>query len=191
MNSWANTDSQQGGAREMQASRDLAQVEDENAIRRLVAFYSDAVTHLDASRAASIYTHDGCISVAGTEIIGQSAIEEGMRQTFSAFALLQLIAHGGLIDVDGDRARARWSTIELAVRRESMELSCIFGRYEDELVRLAEGWRFKRRTFTLAGRALLDAAKLQLNTGFTLSGLDINFFHPDPYHRGPGTAPAM
>jgi uncharacterized protein (TIGR02246 family) len=150
----------------MEAISDLARVEDENAIRRLVALYSDAVTHLDAARAASTYTEDGCVSVAGTAIVGRTAIEEGMRQTFSAFALLQLIAHGGLIAVDGDHARARWSTIELTVRRESTDLNCIFGRYEDELVRLPEGWRFKKRSFTMAGRTLLETAKLQLNSGF-------------------------
>jgi len=163
----------------MQTSRDLTQIDDENAIRRLVAFYSDAVTHLDATRAAAVYTDDGCIFIAGTGIVGRSAIEEGMRQTFSAFALLQLIAHAGLITLDGDRANARWSTIELAVRRESTDLSCIFGRYEDELVRLPVGWRFKRRSFTLAGRALIDAAKLQLNSGFPLSALHTNFFDLD------------
>jgi ketosteroid isomerase-like protein len=160
----------------MELSGVLARVEDENAIRRLVAFYSDAVTHLDAAQAASIYTEDGCISVAGTAIVGRSAIEEGMRQTFSAFELLQLIAHGGLIAIDGDHAKARWSTIVLAVRRESTHLSCIFGRYEDELVRLAEGWRFKKRSFILAGRTLLETAKLQLNTGFAsalMRGLQI------------------
>lgn len=89
-----------------------------------------------------------------------------MRQTFAAFELLQLIAHGGLIAIDGDHASARWSTIELAVRCKSTDLSCIFGRYEDELVRLPEGWRFKKRSFTLAGRTLLETAKLQLNSGF-------------------------
>lgn len=150
----------------MNANRDLTRIEDENAIRRLVALYSDAVTHLDAARAASIYTEDGCVSIAGSEIVGRTAIEEGIRRTFCTFALLQLIAHGGLIDIDGNCARARWSTIELAVRRESTDLNCIFGRYEDELVRLPEGWRFKKRSFTLAGRTLLQATKLQLNSGF-------------------------
>src|SRR5688572_33074733 len=96
-------------------TRDLTT--EENAIRRLVAFYSDAVTQLDAGRAASVYVEDGCVSIAGAELHGRAAIEEGMRQTFAAFALLQLIAHGGLIHVDGDSAMARWSTIELAVRR--------------------------------------------------------------------------
>jgi len=150
----------------MESDGELIRIRDEQAIRRLVALYSDAVTHLDAARAASIYAADGCVSIAGNEIVGRPAIEEGMRQTFASFALLQLIAHGGLIAVEGDRARARWSTIELAVRRDSTDLNCIFGRYEDELVRLPEGWRFRKRSFTLAGRALLDTVKLQLNSGF-------------------------
>jgi uncharacterized protein (TIGR02246 family) len=141
-------------------------IEDDAAIRRLVAFYSDAVTQLDAARAASIYADDGCVSIAGAELYGRAAIEEGMRQSFSAFALLQLIAHGGLVDVDGDTATARWSTIELAVRRDATEMSCIFGCYEDDMVRLPEGWRFKKRSFTLAGRTLLPMAKLQLNPDF-------------------------
>lgn len=144
--------------------KSLAQ--DESDIRRLVAFYSDAVTHLDAARAASVYTDDGCVSIAGAELVGRAAIEQGMRESFSAFALLQLIAHAGLIDVEGDRARARWSTIEFTVRRQATDLNCIFGRYEDDLVRLPEGWRFKRRTFTLAGRTLVETSKLQLNDGF-------------------------
>ena len=161
------------------ASHATSQVEDENAIRRLVAFYSDAVTQLDASRAASVYIDDGAICIAGTEIIGRSAIEAGMRQTFAAFSLLQLIAHGGLITITNERAHARWSTIELAVRRDSTQLSCIFGRYEDELVRRPEGWRFKRRSFVLAGRALVDTTKLQLNSGFTPSALnDLHQFGP-------------
>jgi ketosteroid isomerase-like protein len=150
----------------MQPSGALHRIEDEDAIRRLVALYSDAVTHLDAARAASIYTEDGCVSIDGIDIIGRSAIEDGMRQTFSAFRLLQLIAHAGVTTIEGDRATARWSTIELAVRRESTDINCIFGRYKDELVRLPEGWRFKKRSFALAGRTLIGTANLQHNTDF-------------------------
>lgn len=140
--------------------------EDEKAIRRLVAFYSDAVTHLDPVRAASVYAEDGCVSVAGVETTGRAAIEEGMRQSFSAFTLLQLIAHGGLIAINGDRATARWSTIELAVRRDSTDLNCIFGQYEDELVRSLQGWLFQRRSFSMAGRMLIESTKLQLSPNF-------------------------
>jgi hypothetical protein len=50
-------------------------------------------------------------------------------------------------------------------------LNCVFGRYEDELVRLPQGWRFKRRSFTLAGRTLINTAKLQLNSDFFTAAL--------------------
>lgn len=158
----------------MTAEGTSSRLNDESAIRHLVAFYSDAVTHLDAKRAASIYAEDGCVSIEGAEIVGREAIEEGMRQSFSAFALLQLIAHGGLVALDGDRATARWSTIELAVRQGANDLNCIFGRYEDELVRLPAGWRFKKRSFTMAGRTRIETNKLQIDPQF-FTGLDLQF----------------
>ena len=144
-------------------------VNEENEIRRLVAYYSDAVTHLDAARAASVYVEDGCVSIAGAELFGRAAIEQGMRQSFSAFSILQLIAHGAVIEIDDTRASARWSTIEFAIRREATDLNCIFGCYEDDLVRLPQGWRFKKRTFTLAGRTLVETKKMQLNLAFAPS----------------------
>lgn len=148
---------------------DAQRLRDENAIRGLTALYSDAVTHLDAARAASAYAEDGCVSIVGHETIGRAAIENGMRESFSAHSLLQLIAHGGVIEVDGDRATARWSTIELTVRREDTHLNVILGRYEDLLVRLDDGWRFKRRTYTLAGRTRLATTRLQTNPDFFTS----------------------
>jgi ketosteroid isomerase-like protein len=141
-------------------------LEDEAAIRRLVATYVDAVAHRDPVRAAGVYAEDGVALIVGNELRGRAAIEQGMRASFGAFALMQMIAHGGLIEVDGDTARARWPTIELTVKQGDSALSVIFGRYEDELMRLPEGWRFKKRTFTMAGRTLLDASKVQLNAGF-------------------------
>jgi uncharacterized protein (TIGR02246 family) len=145
---------------------ELRRLTDDDAIRRLTASYSNAVARCDARRAASIYVEDGRVSIAGRETIGRLAIEEGMRQSFAAFSLLQMIAHGGLIRVDGDEADASWSTTELAIRRGSDTLDIIFGRYEDRLVRSAEGWRFARRVFTLAGRTQVDTIKSQINQDF-------------------------
>ena len=151
--------------------------DDENAIRALTAYYSDAVTHLDAARAASIYAEDGCVSIAGAPLHGRAAIEQGMRQSFAAFDLLQLIEHGGVVEVDVDTARARWSTIELTIQRGRQDLNVIFGRYEDELVRLTEGWRFKRRSFTMGGRTQIETAKVQVNPKF-IRGLAANWPAP-------------
>lgn len=145
---------------------DRQHVMDEAAIRRLVAYYSDAVTHLDAARGASVYAIDGSVAILDNETVGRKAIEAGMRESFATFRFLQMIEHGGLIEIDGDRAIARWSTIELGVRHSSDHLHVIFGRYDDTLVRLAQGWRFQRRVFSLAGRTLLDTAKIKDNPQF-------------------------
>lgn len=147
----------------------LQRLSAEAAIRDLTARYSDAVGHLDAERAASGYIEDGSACVAGNELAGRDAIEAGMRETFARFDLLQLIQHGGLIDLHGNRANARWSTIELAVRRGGKDVSLIFGRYEDDLVHRPEGWRFARRSFTMAGRMQIDTVKIQLNPQFLAS----------------------
>ena len=147
----------------------LQRLADQSAIRELTGYYSDAVTHLDAARAASVYAEDGCVTIAGQQLTGREAIEAGLRETFARFELLQLIEHGGLIEVHGSRASARWSTIELTVRREDRDLNVIFGRYEDELVRLSEGWRFRRRSFSMAGRMQIESAKLQINPEFLAS----------------------
>jgi hypothetical protein len=108
---------------------------------------------------------DGCVLLAGREIAGRAAIEDGLRETLAAFSLLQLIQHAGIIEIDGDQAKARWSTIELAVRKDREQINIIFGRYEDLLVRRPEGWRFMRREFALAGRSLVESTKLQLLSG--------------------------
>lgn len=152
----------------------LQRLVDEDAIRRITALYGDAVTHLDARRAASVYTEDGCVSIAGHEIVGRTAIEDGMRESFAAFSLLQLIEHGGTIRLNGEDADARWSTIELTIRSGSQDLNVIFGRYEDRLVRSAEGWRFRHRRFTLAGRVQLPAARLQMNPDFFTMPLSLS-----------------
>lgn len=156
---------------------DLSALADEAAIRRLTALYSDAVTHLDATKAAALYAEDGCVSIVGQETVGRAAIEAGMRASFAAFRLLRLIAHGGVIQLDGARAQARWSTLELTVRHGADTLNVILGRYEDALVREPSGWRFRRRAFSMAGRLQLSVDKLQMNPDFLATALP---FASDP-----------
>lgn len=150
----------------MSGTSDLQRLIDEGAIRDLAAAYSDAVTHLDAVRAAAVYAEDGCVVVMGRETRGRAAIEQGMRETFAAFELLQLIAHAPQISLDGDTAQARWSTVELTVRRGAAHFGVIMGRYEDRLVREGSVWRFRERVFTMAGRMQMPIDKLQTHAGF-------------------------
>ncbi|MCU1345271.1 MAG: uncharacterized protein JWL70_1537 [Acidimicrobiia bacterium] len=58
--------------------------------------------------------------------------------------------HSPLIEVDGDRARGRWTVIARMIMRDAPDASegVHFGRYDDEYVRTADGWRQSRLLFT-------------------------------------------
>ena len=143
----------------------LARLEAESAIRRLVGLYCDAVNRRDADAAGLLFAEDAEIRIADfPSIAGRQAIREGMRQTFAVHTFLRQQCDAGVIDVDddGDSARARLSVIEATQREGEERLSLIFGFYEDDYVRLAKGWRFRRRRYTLQFRCRLDIAGQQL-----------------------------
>jgi ketosteroid isomerase-like protein len=149
----------------------LHRLETESAIRRLVALYCDAVNRRDADAAGMLFAPDAAIQIADFPgIAGADAITEGMRQTFAHHAFLRQQCDTGLIDVDGDSARARLSVFEASHKAGDEGVSLIFGFYEDEYVRLAAGWRFWRRRYILQFRSRVVANKLQL-----VEGLDLGF----------------
>ena len=150
----------------------FARLDAESAIRRLVGLYCDAVNRRDADAAGLLFAPDCSITIAdGPERIGRDMQTEGMRKTFAAFDFLRQQCDVGLVDVAGERARARLSVIEASHRDGEDSLSLIFGFYEDEYARLAEGWRFQRRRYTMQFRSRLAAGKMQLVEGL-LPGFD-------------------
>ena len=147
----------------------LQRREAESAIRRLVGLYCDAVNQCDADAAGLLFAPDAAIRIADFPgISGADAIREGMRQTFAHHAFLRQQCDVGLIDVDGDSAKARLSVFEASHRAGEEGVSLIFGFYEDEYARLAEGWRFWRRRYVMQFRARVPVDKLQLVEGLNL-----------------------
>ncbi|MEO6716874.1 MAG: nuclear transport factor 2 family protein [Novosphingobium sp.] len=147
----------------------LRRLDAESAIRRLVGLYCDAVNRRDADAAGALFAPDCSIRIAdGPERIGRDVQTQGMRQTFAAFAFLRQQCDVGLIDVDGDTARARLSVFEASHRAGEDGMSLIFGFYEDEYARLAEGWRFARRRYVLQFRSQVPVNRLQLVEGLNL-----------------------
>ena len=145
----------------------LSQLAAEAAIRRLVSAYCDAVGRLDADAAGKLFAPDARIRIADfPELAGREAITEGMRQTFAASGFLHQRCDNGLIDVSGDRAKARFSVFEVSRKPGDDSLGLIFGFYEDEYVLLEGNWRFHRRRYTMQLRTLLPASKIQQIPGF-------------------------
>jgi ketosteroid isomerase-like protein len=145
----------------------LARLEAESAIRRLVGLYCDAVNRRDADAAGLLFAPDCRITIAdGPERMGREVQTEGMRQSFAPFDFLRQQCDVVAIDVDGACARSRLLVFEATHKRGDEAIGHIWGNYEDEYVRLPEGWRFQSRRYTLQLRSLVPTARLQHVAGF-------------------------
>ena len=134
----------------------------ESAIRRLIARYSDAVSRKDADAIGPLFTPDARVTIAdGPVRIGTREIVDGLRRTISGFSFLHQKCDTGLIDVDGESARARIGIFEANRQLGADSLSLIFGTYEDEFRRFQGEWRYHRRRFTLTYRVVVPAAQIE------------------------------
>ena len=120
------------------------------AIQRLISAYTDAVRRLDGRAAGRLFAPDGSVKIADyPELQGREAVTDGICKTFSKFSFINQDCDTGLIDVDGERARGRLGIFEANKRPEREGVQILFGTYEDEYVKLNEGWRFYRRYFSV------------------------------------------
>lgn len=115
------------------------------AIRALVDRYSDAANRLDVKGMAEVYTEDGEVVAFGNSFSGRAKIQEVFDQTIGLMEVMNQICSGAVIELDGDKAKARWTVTEYAKRKGKDELDLFLGNYDDEMVRTSEGWKFKRR----------------------------------------------
>ena len=131
-------------------------VEDVYEIEKLKARYSNAVdggwtgfTPHDADAVLALFTEDGAWdggAFGGGQ--GHAGIREYMA---TGEAIMPFAFHhisNPLIEVDGNRATARWHAV-LAVTAEN-QAKLHVGIYDDQMVRSPDGWRFELLSFTLA-----------------------------------------
>jgi ketosteroid isomerase-like protein len=116
------------------------------AIQHLAVGYAEAISRGDIDEAVQVYAPDGVLASPTTEdAVGHDAIAEVLRRTTGDLELVFQTVHLGLVNVDGDRAAARFPITEWARRRSDERPIQFLGVYEDDVVRLPDGWRFSRR----------------------------------------------
>jgi 3-phenylpropionate/cinnamic acid dioxygenase small subunit len=124
--------------------RRVAALEDRYAICELLAHYCSAVDHRDWTAVANLFSRDGRADLPG---FGQATGRSEIRNLFSHIPdQVQQSWHmvsNEVIELTGDRARCRSSFDVPLVAGE--EACFALGRYEDELVREDQGWRFAER----------------------------------------------
>ncbi len=127
---------------------DLQRLVDDHAIRALTASYTDAINRSDVDDIAPVYDDEAVFTMMDRpSVVGRTAILDTLRATVARYELVMQLVHSGVVQVDGDRARARWQITELQIMKDGQR-RLVAGRYEDEHVRRSDGWKFSRRTFT-------------------------------------------
>lgn len=147
------------GMHDAATAAEVRRLADLEAIRRLKYEYFEAADALPqgsreeaADRFARCFTEDARGDYGS---LGTAEGREGIRRwVLSATGAAVLTIHCGqnpIIDVDGDRATGRWCLMGFAIFRgqEAKGLQPLLGRYEDEYVRTAEGWKIQVCRFSL------------------------------------------
>lgn len=129
-------------------SRVLA-IEDELAIRNLVARFADACNERDAAAFRTLWTADGVWEIGAPNqalVKGLEAIADLFDRLVVPWPMFMQLAHSGVIEFQGpDEAVARF-----AMRERGMGDNRYYENlavYHDEFVRTPDGWRFKRRRY--------------------------------------------
>ncbi len=137
---------------------------DELAVRNLAAAYTDAVNRRDAEGMAAVFAVDGVIEKPGfgDPVVGIAKITKRYRRLQRERDFLFQMTHSGIVEFTADdRANARWWFSELKQAKGASSWLYIMGVYQDEAVRLDEGWRFARRTQTTLLNQTLSAEGLE------------------------------
>jgi len=134
---------------------DVAWMIDRIRIRELTARYNRCFDDGDPDGFAATFLEDGVMEVAGgPSTSGRAALAEMVRRT--PYGVVHVTVDA-TVEVDGDRAVQDVTVLVLARPAPGAARDSRFtrlhrsGRYHDEVVRTADGWRFARRTVTLDG----------------------------------------
>ena len=119
---------------------------DEAAVRELVARYADAVNRRSAEDWSGTWATDAEWNLAGQAVVGRDEIVSLWSQLMSGFSWLVQLVYTGTVNVDGDRATARWYLSELSLRKDGSR-GLVIGVYHDECRRSDGEWRFAKRRF--------------------------------------------
>lgn len=123
----------------------------EAAIKRLYAIYTDAVNRRDPAGMVSVYAEDVEFVITqhehlgmGKPIVGRNKMLKGTTRLMQDRDQVFQILHSTLVEVDGDRAKSRcwFSEVKKPVGR-NWEYGLLV--FQDESVKLPEGWRIARR----------------------------------------------
>jgi len=127
----------------------LQELEDESAIRSLVARFSDAATTTDYEAFKSLWADNGKWTIHEpfyTTAEGNQAIEDMLIMLWRGRSFFVQFVHSGVVQLNGDTATARWIMQEVSEGTESGFYNN-YAIYMDSFVKSAGQWKFAQRDY--------------------------------------------
>jgi len=122
---------------------------DRMAIQQLAARYNHAIDSGDGAAYASTFVEDGVLDAGPLVLEGREALEQFASAFPGSVHCPRHVATSLLIDGAGAGAVLRaYVQMYALVGDPPRQTITASGTYTDSLVKLEEGWRFVRRTFT-------------------------------------------
>lgn len=125
----------------------MNKLEDEIALRNLMATYTDAVNRYDADAWIACWTEDATWNLLGNPVQGRDNILGLWQQMMSGFEFALMMPNSCLFEVEGDSASGHWYLHEYTRDKEGNS-SKILSRYLDSYVKQDGQWLFKTRDYS-------------------------------------------
>ncbi|MEM1113963.1 MAG: nuclear transport factor 2 family protein [Pseudomonadota bacterium] len=121
-------------------------LEDEQALRDLMATYLDAVYRNDGEAWKATWTEDSEWNLVGNAVTGRDNIYAMWQGAMASFEFAMMVPSIGKFEIDGDVASGFWYLQEFT-RDHDGNTSCIVSRYLDTYVRENGRWLYKSRHY--------------------------------------------
>jgi ketosteroid isomerase-like protein len=120
-------------------------MDDECAIRRLMAHYCHLVDDGAFDELLQLWADDAQLVLRGETATGPAAIAAVISGLQTPERRGIHVGANAIIDVEGDTARALSDFVFMRREGTPDPIVKFVGRYADQFVRTREGWRFRRR----------------------------------------------
>jgi len=121
-------------------------LQDELALRNLMACYVDAVNRRDANAWIATWAEDGVWNLLGSPVSGRDNILALWQQMMGGFEFALMLPSSCLFTVDGDSASGHWYLHEY-LRDTQGTASTVLSRYLDTYVKRQGKWLFQSRQY--------------------------------------------
>lgn len=128
------------------------QIINEYLIQKQTAKFADAVNRRDKKEFTNLWLCDGIWELKppiNINVQGKENIEQTFIQLLNKWEFFVQIVNSGVIEIDGNSAKARWVMNEIGRSYEGKGFQN-FGMYEDELIFEKNTWLFIKRTYHFA-----------------------------------------